>query len=122
MDQSQRRHDPAQNAEFRTGPKSSIRFIIPPDQTFSVDSQGTIKLITAVGDGKREKTQVALSHGRVRYDVEKGGLGAGEPLRIEHAGIEDDDASIRSPNSALALRGTKVSLFEHPDLTPKPSA
>jgi hypothetical protein len=102
-----------ESAEFRTGPKSSIRFIIPPDQTFAIDSQGTIKLLAAVGDAKREKTDIGLSHGRVRYDVDKNA-----PVRIEQAGIEHD-ASIRSPNSALALRGTKVSLFEQSGFDPE---
>jgi hypothetical protein len=110
-----------EDAEFRTGPKSAVRFIIPPDQTFCLDSQGTTKVRQAVAEGRKMKTDVALSHGRVRYDVAPiaaAGSGAAEPVRIEQAGLEHD-AAIRSPNSALALRGTKVSLFEQPEFDPE---
>ena len=41
-----------------------------------------------------------------------------QPVRIEEAGLEHDTV-IRSPNSALALRGTKVSLFEQPGFAPE---
>jgi hypothetical protein len=108
------------SAEFRTGPKSAIRFIIPADQTFCVDSQSTIKVIEAVADGRKLKTDIALAHGRVRYDVDKikpSTRPAGQ-VQIEEAGIEHD-ATIRSPNTALALRGTKVSLFDQPSFTPQ---
>ncbi|MDB5299081.1 MAG: hypothetical protein JWO87_744, partial [Phycisphaerales bacterium] len=110
-----------EDAEFRTGPKSAVRFIIPPDQTFCLDSQGTTKVRQAVAEGNKLKTDIALSHGRMRYDVAPiaaAGGGAGEPVRIEQAGLEHD-AAIRSPNSALALRGTKVSLFEQPEFDPE---
>src|SRR5437870_4287929 len=30
-----------ENAEFRTGPKSAVRFVIPPDQTITLDRLGT---------------------------------------------------------------------------------
>ncbi|MDB5331205.1 MAG: hypothetical protein JWP03_2356 [Phycisphaerales bacterium] len=111
-----------EEAEFRTGPKSAVRFIIPPDQTFCLDSQGTTQVRQAVAEGKKMKTDIALSHGRMRYDVAPiaaaTGGGAGEPVRIEQAGLEHD-AAIRSPNSALALRGTKVSLFEQSEFDPE---
>jgi hypothetical protein len=104
-------------AEFRTGAKSAIRFIIPPDQTFSLDSQGSIKVLDAIGTDKKVKTDVGLVRGRMRYDVAKI-ADTGAPVRIEQAGIEHD-ATIRSPNSALALRGTKVSLFDQPGFDPE---
>ncbi|HWE05191.1 MAG TPA: hypothetical protein VG274_00695, partial [Rhizomicrobium sp.] len=56
-------------AEFRTGPKSAVRFIIPPDQTFCLDSQGTTKVLDAVANGNKVKTDIGLSRGRMRYDV-----------------------------------------------------
>jgi hypothetical protein len=107
-----------ENAEFRTGPKSAIRFIIPPDQTYALDSQGTTKVLQAVANGPKVKTDVASAHGRVRTDIDKGSTNAAEPIRIEQAGIEHD-ATIRSPNSALALRGTRVSLFEQDGFDPE---
>jgi hypothetical protein len=109
-----------ENAEFRTGPKSAVRFIIPPDQTFCIDCQSSIKVLQAVAEGRKMKTEIGLPHGRVRYDVAMIGSATRpvEQVRIEEAGLEHD-AAIRSPNSALALRGTKVSLFEQPSYTPE---
>src|SRR5438874_691922 len=40
-----------ENAEFRTGPKSAVRFVIPPDQTITLDRLGTVKVLQAVNDG-----------------------------------------------------------------------
>ena len=107
-----------ESAEFRTGPKSAIRFIIPPDQTFCLDCQGSTKVLEAVANGKKVKTDVGLAHGRVRTDIDKGTASSTDPIRIEQAGIEHD-ATIRSPNSALALRGTKVSLFDQEGFDPE---
>src|SRR4051812_23400817 len=36
-----------QGAEFRTGPRSSVRCTIPPDQSFTLDRLGTVKVMTA---------------------------------------------------------------------------
>ncbi len=104
------------DAEFRTGPKSAIRFIIPPKQTFTLDRMGTTKVLQAIsGDGK-VKTDVGMPYGRVRYDLETikpNAAGAVDPaqFQVEEAGVEYDSA-IRSPNSTLAVRGTEVSLYD----------
>src|SRR5687768_2592816 len=37
-----------EGAEFRTGPKSAVRFTIPPDQTVTLDRLGTVKLLEAI--------------------------------------------------------------------------
>src|SRR5262245_46028614 len=34
--------------ELRTGPRSSVRCTIPPDQTFTLDRLGTVSLVEAV--------------------------------------------------------------------------
>src|SRR3954470_2757897 len=39
-----------EQAEFRTGPKSAVRFTIPPDQTVTLDRLGTVKILQAVND------------------------------------------------------------------------
>jgi hypothetical protein len=112
----------SENAEFRTGAKSAIRFIIPPDQTFSLDSQGATTVEQAVLDRKKMTTRVALAHGRVREDLVPIPPGTTtqpvEVIRIEQAGLEHDTV-IESPNTALALRGTKVSLFDQQSFTPE---
>jgi len=114
-----------QGAEFRTGPKSSVQFIIQPDQTITLDSNGSISVLDASAQGNKVTTDVGLEHGRVRYDLARPGAGAGpetapalREVRIEEAGLEHD-ALVRSPHAALALRGTEVSLFEQEGFDPE---
>ena len=94
-----------EGAEFRTGPRSAVRFEIPPGHTITLDRLGTMKLVEAVRDRGRVKTDMGMRYGRVRYDVEEAG--------IEH------DATIHSPGSTLAVRGTQVSLYDQPPFTPQ---
>lgn len=115
-----------ENAEFRTGDKSSIRFNIPPGQTFTLDRLGTVKVVEASQSGNVVRTQVAMEQGRVRMDVNETGAGSraqiervdADAARIAEAGVVHD-TTIRSPNSALAVRGTKVSLFDQPPFAPR---
>lgn len=114
-----------ENAEFRTGDKSSIRFNIPPGQTFTVDRLSTCKVAEAAFDGAKVKTTIAMEQGRVRMDVNETGNGSAAQIRkvdesafnIAEAGVVHD-TQIRSPNSALAVRGTKVSLLDQPPYAP----
>lgn len=85
-------------AEFRTGPRSAVRCTLPPDQTFTLDRLGTVSLAEAVREGNAVTTDLTMKYGRVRLDVEAAG--------VEHRSI------IRSPSSTLAVRGTKVSLYD----------
>jgi hypothetical protein len=87
-----------EQTEFRTGPRSAVQFKIPPDQTIALDRLGTVKLLTAVRDSKKIKTELGMPYGRTRYDIEEAGT--------EH------QSSITSPSSTLAVRGTKVSLYD----------
>ena len=47
-------------AEFRTGPRSSVTFKIPPDQTISLDRLGTIKVLQAIRASGKFKTDVGM--------------------------------------------------------------
>lgn len=87
-----------EGAEFRTGPRSAVRFELPPDQTVTLDRLGTMKLIEAVAKAGGIKTDLGMRYGRVRYDIEAAG--------ISH------DATIHSPGSTLAVRGTQVILTD----------
>ena len=87
-----------ENAEFRTGPRSAVRFVIPPDQTVTLDRLGTVKVLQAVNQNGKLKTDLGMRYGRTRYDIEAGGR--------EH------ESTIVSPSSTLAVRGTKVSVFD----------
>src|SRR5687767_8866096 len=59
-----------EGAEFRTGPRSAVRFEIPPGQTITLDRLGTVKLIEAVRSQGSVKTDLGMRYGRVRYDIE----------------------------------------------------
>jgi hypothetical protein len=87
-----------EEAELRTGPKSAVRFTIPPDQTVTLDRLGTVKILEAVNDNGKLKTNLGMKYGRTRYDIEAAGR--------EH------ESTITSPSSTLAVRGTKVSVTD----------
>jgi hypothetical protein len=95
----------SEGAELRTGPHSSVTCVIPPDQTFTLDRLGTVRVEEAARYGNKITTDLIMKYGRTRYDIEAAGL--------EH------EASIISPSSTLAVRGTHVSLFDCPPFTPE---
>lgn len=94
-----------EQAEFRTGPRGTVQFTIAPDQTVSVDRLTTMKVLKLVQSGGKVQTDLGIKYGRTRYDLEGGGL--------EH------QSTLRSPNATLAVRGTRVSLFDQPPYTPQ---
>ena len=93
-----------EGAEFRTGPRSAVRCFVPPEQTFTLDRLGVVKVLQAVRDGNVVKTKVGMPFGRTRYDIEAAG--------VEH------QTSMVTPSSTLAIRGTKVSVFDQPPFAP----
>jgi hypothetical protein len=95
----------SEGAELRTGPHSSVTCVIPPDQTFTLDRLGTVRVEEAAKHGNKITTDLIMKYGRTRYDIEAAGL--------EH------EAKISSPSSTLAVRGTTVSLYDQPPYTPE---
>jgi len=95
----------AEGTEVQTLLGSKLQFKLPPDQIFAVDSLTRFKLERAVILAGKAVTRAGLKSGRVRYDIEAGG--------VEH------DATIRSPNATLAVRGTQVTLYDQPPFTPQ---
>jgi len=93
-----------EGAEFRTGPRSAVRVLIPPDQTITLDRLGVVKLMQAIQQGSTVKTKVGMPYGRTRFDIEEAG--------IEH------QAQLVTPSSTLAIRGTKVSVYDQPPFAP----
>jgi hypothetical protein len=94
----------SEGAELRTGPHSSITCVIPPDQTFTLDRLGTVRVQDAVRNGNKVKTDLIMKYGRTHYDIESAGL--------EH------EATIASPSSTLAVRGTDVVLCDQVPFIP----
>lgn len=89
-----------EGAVIRTGLRSAIRCVIPPDQVFTLDRLGEIALTEAVKQGNYVKTDLTMKYGRAQYEIAKAG--------IEH------DAAITSPGATLAVRGTTVELEDMP--------
>lgn len=84
-------------AEFRTGPRSAVRFAIPPAQVITLDRLGTVKVLQAVRDQGGVKTDIGMEYGRTRFDIERGG--------------EEHDVKIHSPGAVLAVRGTVGAMY-----------
>jgi hypothetical protein len=90
----------SEGADFRTGPLSSALLRIPPDQSIKIDRVTFFTVQQAVRSGNKVTTELLMKYGRADYAIEGGGL--------------EYDSSIRSPGSALAVRGTVVSLYDQP--------
>jgi hypothetical protein len=95
--------------EFRTGLRSSVVFFMPPDQQITLDSFTNMTILRAFNDGRRVTTDLGMKYGRTKYGVEEAG--------VEH------EATIRSPGSTLAVRGTRnMSLSDHAGFAPVATA
>lgn len=94
-----------EGAEFRTGPRSAVRFMIPPDQIITLDRLGTVKVLQAIREKGRVKTDLGMKYGRTRYDIEAAGI--------------DHSSTIRSPAATLSIRGTRVSLYDQAPFGPE---
>lgn len=82
----------SEDAELRTGIRSAVRFVIPPDHTITVDRLGSVKLLQAIVDKGIMKTEIGMPYGRTEYDVQAGG--------------QAHEATIVSPSATMAVRGT----------------
>ena len=81
-------------ADIRTGLRSAVQLTIEPDQTITLDRLGTVKVLQAFQSKGKVTTDLGMKYGRAQYDIQRADL--------EHA------ATIRSPGSTLALRGTNI--------------
>ncbi len=95
----------AEEASIRTGPKDAVVLTVPPDETIGVSRLTTATILKAYKNRGKVTTDIGMKVGNVRLDI----AGAG----VEH------EATIRSPNSNLAIRGTSVSLFDQRPYTPE---
>jgi hypothetical protein len=89
-----------EGASFRTGLKSSVTCVIPPDQTFKLDTLGTITVSEALRKGNKVRTELIMKYGAASYGIEAAGA--------EH------DSIIRTPGNTLAVRGTQVRISDRP--------
>lgn len=94
-----------EGAEFRTGVRSSVRCIIPPDQEIIIDRLTTMRIAEAIKQGNTIKTDLTMKYGRTQYNIQAAGA--------QH------EATIRSPSSTLAVRGTRVMMYDQPPFTPE---
>lgn len=98
--------DLTEGVEFRTGPKGAIQFTVGTDQVYRVDRLTAVKVLRAslLPDGTI-KTDVGMTYGRVSKDVD-------EP---DHPHQD----TIVCPSSTLAIRGTRVALYDQPPFAPE---
>jgi hypothetical protein len=95
----------SEGAELRTMPKSSVRCTIAPDQSFTLDRLGIVKVAEAARRGNKIKTDLMMKYGRTKLVVEAAG--------------EEHESTISSPGGSLAVGGTVVSLYDQPPFTPE---
>ena len=93
-----------EGAEFQTGPKSACVCTIEDNQTIVLDRLGVVSVAEAVRRGGTVRTDLLMKYGRTEYEIQAAGA--------KH------DATIRSPSSTLAVRGTRVNLYDQPPFTP----
>jgi len=98
--------DLTEGVEFRTGPKGTIQFTVGTDQIYRVDRLTVVKVVRAsLLPNGIIKTDVGMTYGRVSKDVD-------QPDR-PHLD------TIIAPSSTLAVRGTRVSLYDQPPYEPE---
>jgi hypothetical protein len=95
-----------EGVEFRTGPKGTIQFTVGTDQVYRVDRLTAAKILRAalLPDGTI-KTDVGMTYGRVSKDVD--------------LATHPHQDRIISPSSTLAVRGTRVALYDQPPYEPE---
>src|SRR6185437_4977452 len=69
-----------------------------PDQTVTLDRLGSVKVRQSIDQNGKLTTNLGMKYGRTRYDIEAAG--------------HEHESTISSPSSTLAVRGTKVSLYD----------
>jgi hypothetical protein len=88
----------------QTGPKSACVCTIGNDQTMVLDRLGVVSIAEALKQGNHVQTDLIMKYGRTEYEIESAGA--------KH------DSTIHSPSSTLAVRGTRVNLYDQPPFTP----
>src|SRR5215207_9454893 len=58
-----------EKAEFRTGPRSAVRFEMQGGHVVTVDRLGIAKLLEAAADDQKMRTKIGMKYGRTRYDI-----------------------------------------------------
>lgn len=89
-----------EGTELRTGTKGAVQFKVLPDQVYRVDRLTAVRILRANLENGVIKTDVGMTYGHVSKDLD--------------APSRPHDDKIVSPSSTLAIRGTRVSLFDQP--------
>jgi hypothetical protein len=92
-------------AIFRTGLKSAVTCRIGADQMFTLESLSTIRIEEALQTGGKEKTDLLMKYGSASYGIEAAG--------------REYDATIRTPGSTMAIRGTVVRMTDRAGFAPQ---
>lgn len=93
-----------EGSELRTNFGSAVQLVLPPDQVITIDRATAIRILRSTFAEGKVQTNVGMKYGRVRYDIAASGR--------EH------DAKVTTPNSVLAVRGTKFVAMDEPPFPP----
>jgi hypothetical protein len=94
-----------EGAELRTNVKSAVQFVIPPDQTITLDRLGVLQILRSTFENGKIVTDLGMKYGRTHYDIDAQG--------VQH------DAKVHSPSAVLAIRGTQVIMYDQPPFAPQ---
>lgn len=90
---------------FRTGLRSAVTCRVGTDQMFTLESLSTIRVEEALRTGGKEKTDLLMKYGSASYGIEAAG--------------REYDATIRTPGSTMAIRGTVVRVTDRAGFAPQ---
>ena len=90
------------------GMRSSVTCVIPPDQTFKLESLGTIRVSEAMKRGTKASTELLMKYGAASYGIQQAGL--------EHA------STIRTPSSTLRCAARSSAWWTRPRSPRRPKA
>ncbi len=90
---------------FRTGLRSGVTCKVGADQMFTLESLTTLRVEEAIAAGGKEKTDLLMKYGAASYGIEAAG--------------REYDATIRTPGSTMAIRGTVVRVYDRAGFSPQ---
>lgn len=95
----------SQDATVETGAAARVVLRMPQGQLLAIYQLTEITLLEVRQQGGQVKTDIGMKHGKAEYEI----FGAG--VRY--------DAKVRTPNNTLAVRSTRVLLYEQAPFTPE---
>jgi hypothetical protein len=95
-----------EGCQIRTGPKGTVQFTVGTDTIYRVDRLSLVEVTRArLRPDGTINMDLGMTYGRVSKDLD--------------APVRPHDDTIVTPGSTLAVRGTRVSVYDQPPYTPE---